>query len=202
MRVVGYLLIGLAVFIYYEAFKGRQITDVDEDIRDLVKATLTMDFDKTQEVIKRAGSLSDNTAPVPDGGNSPEGFGVVGGSIGGKVLVEARRLGSGAVGYRLTGIGPAYYDCSGLIWRAMVNCGINVPRFSSYTFPLLVRNKIKVPYTEMARGDILQWPGHMAIVESSTSAYNALNPSKGILSSSLKGLESTLGTPTVYRLTS
>lgn len=183
MKAVGYALIALAVFLYYEGFKGRALPDVLTDIKDIGKGTVTGDYDAIMEVIGREGTLGDETS---EAGAPVKGAGVVGKGAttrsGSAVLGRAKTLGSAAKGYRLGATGPEYYDCSSLIWRAMKDTRVYLgPRFTTATFRAQLGNRIeKIDAPEP--GAIVLWRGHMGIMESGSTMYHAASPKSGITS--------------------
>lgn len=60
-------------------------------------------------------------------------------------------------------------DCSGLVYRAYHDIGINAPRYNSYAIARWRRVKVATP----AAGDLLWWLGHVAIAVSSTRMVEA-----------------------------
>jgi cell wall-associated NlpC family hydrolase len=88
--------------------------------------------------------------------------------------------------YRYASTGPDAYDCSGLIYRALVDLGYyKGVRFASATWGIQgapIASKVTTP----AVGDIVVWPGkHMGVVSGNDLMYSALNPTDGILESKI-----------------
>lgn len=68
-------------------------------------------------------------------------------------------------------------DCSGLVWRAMLDMGVKLPRFTTTTI-LLSSHFVKV--SAPAQGDVVVWPGdHMGIVWSPEQKTMLAAPSTG-----------------------
>jgi cell wall-associated NlpC family hydrolase len=63
------------------------------------------------------------------------------------------------------GEGPDCFDCSGLVQTAWAKVGVRVPRTSSAMGEALE----DVPLEQVRAGDILWWPGHVAIYAGSGS---------------------------------
>jgi cell wall-associated NlpC family hydrolase len=76
------------------------------------------------------------------------------------------------------GTGPACFDCSGLVQRAWEAAGVRVPRTSS----AIASELPEVPLAEVRAGDILWWPGHVAIYAGSGWAIEALDAHDGVVS--------------------
>lgn len=195
MNTVGYLLILVGALVLRQAMKGRSVTDLPGDLGGLLTALIAGDMDTVSSVLARTGTA---TAPVAQSGftQTANTAPVTGSGDGVAVLAEAKRLGSNAR-YVLGATGPTSYDCSGLVWRAMVNTGAySGGRFTTATFVQSLGNRIARVSSPVA-GDIVLWSGHIGIAESSTSCYSARNPRSGIGSSSISAFK---GTPTYWRL--
>lgn len=193
MKPLGYVFLAFAAFLYYEGFKGRQLSDVSTDIADAGRSAITFDFDGIQEVWSREGTLTSPDQPTT-------GYGTVGEKTGYstpnpgdepasanglKVLAAAHKRGEVAAGYRLGATGPQYYDCSGLIWRAMQDAKVYTGfRFVTATFRAQC-SKIITEVPSPVAGDIIWWNGHMGIAESSTRMYHAASPKSGVRSESI-----------------
>jgi len=116
------------------------------------------------------------------------------------LLQEAVRLGNAAKGYSFGAVGPDYYDCSGLIWKAAKNLGIYKGlRFTTHTADAVFPKFATTVSTRQA-GDIVVWPGkHMGIVSGADTYYSARSKEKGIGYSSLSGdIAYFAGIPPVY----
>jgi cell wall-associated NlpC family hydrolase len=75
------------------------------------------------------------------------------------------------------GIGPECYDCSGLVKEAWASVGIRLPH-SSDAIPDAVP---EVPLTDVRPGDILWWPGHLAIYAGHGWSIEALDRRDGVV---------------------
>lgn len=110
-------------------------------------------------------------------------------------------LGEAAKGYVWGATGPEYYDCSGLIWRALYDLGYyKGQRFTTSSF-----EGIASTFAEgsdgSVYGDIVLWPTrHIGIVIGGDKMYSARSTTKGIGYSSIAGDTSVLGQPKFYRL--
>lgn len=200
MKAIGYALIALSIFLYWEGFKGRALTDVFQDMKDITRSLVSLDFDGVTEAASRSGTLTDDDSEIAKT-TSRVGKGS---ATADAIVKRSKELGSRAIGYRLGASGPGFYDCSGLIYRAMKDVGYyDGPRFATYTFRALLRNKIE-EVDAIRRGDILLWNGHMGIAESPDTMYHAASVKSGIRSDSISvmknALRSKYGEMRVYRL--
>lgn len=208
MTTIGWFLVLMAFVVARFATKGRGIADVPGDVGDLLMSVITGKNDETTEVLARTGTGNDPVATHTNSAglqssNEPFGEGGVGGSFGtakgAAVLAEMIRLGDGKP-YRLGATGPNAYDCSGLVYRAMVNvAGYNGVRFVTASWPTIgptVATKVDTPTV----GDIVRWRGHMGVVDGDSTFYSALSPKSGIKSLAMKYLNASNGTPSFWRL--
>lgn len=211
MTTIGWLFVLIALFIGRAFTKGRTIDQSFNDMGDIVTALLTNDRAKLSDALARSGS-----AFVADPSNGLDGqydttnttMTSAGTHQGNQILAEAEKLGRAAKGYRTGGTGPTYYDCSGLVWRALKNLNIFTgPRFTTFTFTSTVK------CTQISRGaanvgDIVLWnklpTHHMGIVSGisrgtgAVAFYSARNPRSGISVSTIDGFAKT--TPTFWRV--
>ncbi len=79
------------------------------------------------------------------------------------------------------GAGPTCFDCSGLVTRAWGTAGVRLPHSSeaiasASAFPL-----DEVALDEVRAGDILWWPGHVAIYAGDGFAIEALDSRDGVV---------------------
>lgn len=214
IKAIGYVVIGVAIFLYYEGFRGRTMTEAQEDMSALIKGVITFDSDAIIGAVSEAGTLTDSSGTTTENSLSRTDR-VVGDSAdyagssgkGTRVLKRAKELGEAATGYRLGGTGPKYYDCSGLIWRAMNDLNLAGPvRFTTFTFKAQTGSKIE-QVDSPSTGDIILWElGHMGICDGPNSIYHASSPKSGILTSNLTTLTNyiarnkTYGPVTYWRL--
>ena len=112
-------------------------------------------------------------------------------------VATARQLGNGRT-YILDTTGPNSYDCSGLVYRTLVNLGLySGQRFSTRDF-IALSSHIVSPVSSPAVGDIVLWPSaHIGIVSGPDTFYSAYSPARGILDTSISRFS---GTPRYYRL--
>jgi cell wall-associated NlpC family hydrolase len=75
------------------------------------------------------------------------------------------------------GVGPACFDCSGLVQRAWHAVGVSVPR----TADRIASKLSEVPLSEVRTGDILWWPGHVGIYAGSGWMVDALDTPHGVV---------------------
>ena len=193
MNTIGYLFIMVA-FILIRAISRGRVENLPEDIRDTFTAIFTGDAESLKEVANRTGTgleaAQGLTGPATDGAVAaadPSGS-----TAGNSLLMEMKKLGSSAQGYSLGRTGPDYYDCSGLVWRAVKNLGIyNGPRFTTHTFTVQSKS-FATQVDSPAVGDIVLWQNHhMGVISGNNSFYSALSKRSGIrelsISSETKG---------------
>lgn len=83
------------------------------------------------------------------------------------------------VGHRYCwgGTGPACFDCSGLVQRAWSTVGVRLPRTSGAMGEALP----DVPVDDIRPGDILWYPGHVALYAGDGLAIEALDSHDGVV---------------------
>jgi len=91
--------------------------------------------------------------------------------------------------YRLNTAGPGSFDCSGLTMRAYQQIGIRLPHQSEQQR----RYGRSVSRAQLRAGDLIFYPGHVAIALDTKRMVHAANPRKGVLVASI------YGTPVMYR---
>lgn len=178
--------------------------ETPQDIRDITLGLLSGDFQSVKDTLSLRG---ENASPDVSGtvaaGTSGEAAlsGLLTAPITGDLLAKAVQLGQAAKGYRLGATGPDYYDCSGLVWRAMKDLGMyEGPRFTTKSFVAQLGSKI-VRVDKPIIGDVVLWPSkHMGVVSGNDKMYSAMSPSSGIGYGSISGSTPTIGgTPVYYR---
>lgn len=167
-----------------------------DDARDFFAAVFSGDLEAARAVAKQRGT---NVGDVTEAGSST----AVGSVTSTILLSEAMRIGNAARGYRLGSTGPEYFDCSGLVWRAMMNVGMRHPRFTTSSFALVVPEASRVDTPTV--GDLVVWTGkHMGIVSGPDRFYSALSPTSGIrdavISTTPVGKPPTVSAPKYYRV--
>lgn len=194
MPPFAYLFILAGAMLIRQVVVGRA-AETPGDLRDLSLALVHGDTAEIGAVLSRRGE----NVPTADTGEVASST-AVGTSA---LLTEATKLGTAAKGYRLGGIGPDYYDCSGLVWRAMRNLGIyKGARFNTAVFGI-VASRQGWPKVDTAEdGDVIVWAGkHMGISGGSDRMYSARSTAKGINWSTVSGDSSYFGKePAIYRI--
>jgi NlpC/P60 family len=109
---------------------------------------------------------------------------------GGSIVAEAQKLGKAAQGYELGGVGPAFYDCSGLVQKTLSDLGVSgVPRTSEEQYAWAT----KISASDLQPGDLVfaqfagddASPGHVGIYVGNGEVYSAQDPALGIGNASL-----------------
>lgn len=75
------------------------------------------------------------------------------------------------------GTGPSCYDCSGLVSRAWATAGVRLPHSSEAIASALP----EVPLDDVRAGDVLWWPGHVALYAGSGWTIEALDARDGVI---------------------
>lgn len=156
--------------------------NIGEDLSDAFIAIITGKADDLQEVFQRTGDSLTPSAAEFDLGPGKLALKKVGSTTDGKILAAARTLGSKAKGYRFGAAGPDYYDCSGLVYKAVQTVGYSGPRFYTATVQAMPGFAKLDPGSDPPRvDDIVLWPGHhMGIVSGTDTFYSARSPKSGI----------------------
>lgn len=79
--------------------------------------------------------------------------------------------------------GPGSYDCSGLVMAAYARVGIKLPHQSEQ---IAARGR-QVPAGQWQPGDVIHFPGHVAIYIGGGKMVEAANPSAGVRIAPLRG---------------
>jgi cell wall-associated NlpC family hydrolase len=199
MSTLGWVFILMAAIIVRAVAKGRAL-DLPQDVSDAFLAIVRGDFDSLSESLNRSG----DTATVSAGLIAGEGVASALGSDAAGRLTSAQKaantniaywaykLGEAARGYRFGAAGPTYYDCSGLMYRAVQKVGYDGPRFWTGSVSAMPgMHKIAGPdlgVSQVTSGDLVVWPGHhMGVVVGQNRMYSARNPKAGISESAIKG---------------
>jgi len=75
------------------------------------------------------------------------------------------------------GEGPRCFDCSGLAQMAWSRAGVRIPR----TTHDMAKSLREIPIDDVQAGDLLWWPGHVAIYEGRGWMIDALNAREGVV---------------------
>lgn len=195
MNTVAYLLIVLGAFMLRSASKGRTFTDGMSDIGDMLIAAISNDDAALAEVMSRQGTVvqvDSSTAPQIDTSevdrgslktdiaDSQTGGDAMRSDSGIRVLAEMKRLGRGAV-YVYGAAGPTgQFDCSGLVWRAMVNTGVyKGPRFTTHTYVTSLGKATRQIGSPVV-GCVVLWLEHMGVCDGPGTYYSAVGKNYGI----------------------
>jgi cell wall-associated NlpC family hydrolase len=193
MSTIAWLLILSAVLILRAVAKGRAL-DLPQDLGDAFQAFINGDYDSLAEVAGRTG----DTATVSQASSTEVSDAIsntlsqVQKSLNQNVAYWAYQLGKAAKGYRFNTAGPAYYDCSGLMYRAVQKVGYTGPRFWTGSVALMPgMHKLAstgMGISQVTTGDLVVWPGHhMGVVVGVDRFYSALNPKAGIAERKITG---------------
>lgn len=135
-----------------------------------------------------AGSSNSGSSSSSNAGNQTPNNPATG--LGAQIVAKA--ISYRGVPYVWGGKTPAGWDCSGFVSYIYAQFGMKVPSGSA-----AIRNiGKKVPYSQARPGDILWWPGHVAISLGDGRNFAALNPRKGTDYS----MDKYLGTPIVIQM--
>lgn len=193
MSTLGYLFILFGILLARFGFRGVPLVDVPPALGKIATSLIAFDTAALEAAWNTEGSLGIAATEEQKGGFIVgQGSDIGGpGERGVLLLSAAKRLGSNAKGYRFGASGPDYYDCSGLVYRALVNIGAyKGVRFSVFTFPTAARGILE-SVVKPTIGDIVTWPAtvgkvaHMGVIDGSDSYYSALSVGAGIKSISL-----------------
>jgi cell wall-associated NlpC family hydrolase len=197
MNPVGYPLLIVGGFLVRQTFVGRA-RDSAADAKDLSLAFLQGDMSGVSTVFGRRGA-STTSAGGSEVATPPAGALVSGPSLSG-LTGEVQALGSKARGYRLGATGPDYYDCSGLIWRAMHNLDLyKGGRFTTSSFANVAKLQGWKMVSSPVSGDIVLWSGsHMGVATGNDGMYSARSTAKGIGPSTISGDSSYFGAKPLY----
>lgn len=194
MNTIGYLLIFFGGLAIRQLSRGRAM-DIGKDLGDAWIAIATGDGAALKEIADRSGNALDTGPIVGSAANGDTGAGTPATGL----VAEMEKLGKAAKGYRLGSTGPDYYDCSGLVWRAVKNLGYyNGIRFTTATYaPAFAGWTTKIANAEA--GDIVVWPTHhMGVVTGANTFYSARNKKVGIKEGNIRGFSGIK--PVYYRV--
>lgn len=83
------------------------------------------------------------------------------------------------------GVGPACFDCSGLVKEAWASAGVFLPHSSEAIPDTLV----EVPVGDARPGDVLWWPGHVALYAGHGWSIEALDRRDGVVARAVRDPE-------------
>lgn len=193
------------VLLARQIVTGR-VLETPQDLKDITLAVLSGDFAALSSTLAQRGNnlppdVSGTVAAGTSGGQALSGL-LNNPTTSSDLLAKCVELGQAAKGYILGGVGPNYYDCSGLVWRAMKDLDIYTgPRFTTHTFVAAMGGRVK-RVTTPAVGDVVLWPAHhMGVVSGPDKMYSAMSPSSGIGYGTISASAPSLGgNPSYYRL--
>jgi len=180
MPAIGILFFVGGLYLVRQVIVGRA-KETPGDLRDGATALLSGDIATFATVMQRRGSNTDDASGSGSDTGTADGASTVGAGAS-SLANKCQELGSAAKGYQLGKSGPDYYDCSGLVWRALTVLGIYTgSRFTTATFEHVASKfstKVNTPQT----GDIAIWVsgGHMGVIVGDNLFYSARSPEKGI----------------------
>jgi hypothetical protein len=191
VNTLAWVLILSALLMMRQVAKGR-VLNIGEDLSDAFLAGVAGDSDGVLSVLNRTGDSASvsgiGPSTIAPWTGSAKGHEDGSANLNSTVI----SLGSQAKGYRLGATGPTWYDCSGLVYRAVQKFGYKGSRFTTDD----VMNKPgfkKITKEEATTGDIVLWPTHHMGVINDPSAgtfYSARNPRSGIGIAKIKGFRS------------
>ncbi len=116
----------------------------------------------------RAGASSREAASPSRGARAPR-----------NAIEEVLTFAEAQIGkpYCCGGEWPRCFDCSGLAQTAWARAGVHIPR----TTHDIARHLPEVSLDKVQAGDILWWPGHVAIYEGDGHMIDALNSREGVV---------------------
>jgi cell wall-associated NlpC family hydrolase len=214
VNTLGWLFILTALLLIRQVSKGR-VMSLGEDLSDAFIAIASGDQKALGEVFARKGDgtkASTALDPLARGlGDlaAQTGVGLTGAvgnladqvkgnvegiqkEINANVALWAIKLGTAAKGYRFTATGPDYYDCSGLMWRAVQKVGYKGTRFTTASVALR-KGFVRLADPELGvsvvtTGDLVVWPGrHMGVVTTPGRFYSARSVESGIGEANIAG---------------
>lgn len=183
MNTLAYIFILSAILVMRAVSKGR-VTNIGEDLSDAFLAFINGETDGLAEVLSRTGPDNKPAEGIASATAEP-GKAVDAGTLNQEILSNTLALGKAAKGYLLTATGPNYYDCSGLVWRALQKVGYKGGRFTTST---IQGTGAFTRVTNPTPGDIVLWPRHhMGVVTGPGRFYSARNVRAGITEANIKG---------------
>lgn len=195
MSTLAWVFIFVALLLVRAVSRGR-VQNLGEDLADAFQAIASGNTDDFAAVLARTGDSNLATTATVGMGEVPALLPAKAGTsrdnttgdqtaMNAAILSKAMALGKSAKGYRLTATGPTYYDCSGLVWRAVQSVGYKGARFVTATV------KFSPGFVEVSQpvsGDIVLWPGHhMGVMTSPGRFYSARSVRSGISEAAIKG---------------
>jgi hypothetical protein len=191
VNTLAWVFILGGILMMRQVAKGR-VLNIGEDLSDAFLAGVAGDSAGVVAVLKRkgdAGSASGiGLSTIKPWEGTPKGHEDGSANLNSTVIT----LGSSAKGYRLGATGPDWYDCSGLVYRAVQKFGYKGSRFT--TDDVMSKQGFKkIPKEQATTGDIVLWPNHhMGVINDPAAGtfYSARNPRSGIGIAKIKGFRS------------
>ena len=141
--------------------------------------------------LKSSGAMATGQLTINGKSESFDSNGVWRNASKGEAVLQTAKSYQGAP-YRWGGTTPSGWDCIGFVRYVYAQHGVSI---GGYTTSVLSVGR-QVSYSQAQAGDILYWPGHVAIYAGNGQNVGAWNESMGTTT----GPNSWLGTPTVIRV--
>ena len=192
MNTLGWIFILAGILLARSVSKGR-VMNIGEDLSDGFLAFAQGDQDKLKEVFSRTGDANQVTEPVM---HDIRHVSVEEIQANPGIAQSAINLGKRAKGYKFGATGPDYYDCSGLVWRALQEHGYKGGRFTTSNMRGLSVFK-QIDKKDAGVNDIVLWPGyegligHTGVMTTPTDFYSARSVRSGIGYAKIQGFKST-----------
>ncbi|MGB3412538.1 MAG: NlpC/P60 family protein [Microthrixaceae bacterium] len=77
-------------------------------------------------------------------------------------------------------LGPDSYDCSGLVWRSYAEAGIDIGANVSSSIVLPGGPRVEIAMNQVRPGDIVWYPGHVAIALADGNIIEAAKPGTNV----------------------
>lgn len=190
MPTFGLLLLLIGALALRQVAVGRA-RDIPSDASDFFSAVVSADTDSMGEVLSRRGENvsadSVDSEVAASFAESADTLTVKGAQT--ELMKETVKLGLNSSGYALGLEGEGgFYDCSGLIWKAARNIGLNPTfRFTTSNFEKALSGKVEKVSTP-AIGDVVLWRSHhMGVLTGNDRLYSARSVAKGIGYSTVSG---------------
>lgn len=127
-------------------------------------ASVVTDVDRA--IVANAAAARQGLDVAPGSGTQPAN------TLGGAIADAARAYLGRPYVWAGTFTGGGGGDCSGLVYRALNDAGIKVPRLITTGF-LVWSGAASIPRNQCAEGDLVCWTGHIGIAINNTQMINA-----------------------------
>lgn len=161
-------------------FAGMRGTPLVDTVRSLLRGDIPAREEKPQGAATTAAMAALASGAAPTSGDAYSGGGGVAqastGKVGSGPHPEVANKAMTRLGdpYVWGAVGPDQFDCSGLVKWTLTSLGYkNVPRVTGTQQAW--KQLTTVPNSAMAAGDLVFWPGHVAIAINGTQVVHAPN---------------------------